>query len=58
MAEADFRYCQPDCPLNTNPNYTLDLVKSEYYLSRFIAEFRSSPRLACKKAMRKLKIYT
>ena len=58
MADGDFRYCQPDCPLNTNPNYTFDLVKFEYYLSRFITEFRSSPRLACRKAMRKLKIYT
>jgi MoaA/NifB/PqqE/SkfB family radical SAM enzyme len=57
MAEGDFRYCQPDCSLNTNPNYTFDLVKSQYYLSRFISEFRSSPSVAYKKAMRKLKLY-
>lgn len=51
----DYRYCQASCILNTKPSYAVDYVKADYYARKFIAEFRSSPKLACHKAVRKVR---
>jgi MoaA/NifB/PqqE/SkfB family radical SAM enzyme len=55
MAVDDYRYCQAACILNVKPNYALDYVKVDYYVRKFVTEFRGSPTLAYRKAVRKIR---
>jgi MoaA/NifB/PqqE/SkfB family radical SAM enzyme len=55
MAVDDYRYCQASCILNAKPNYAVDYVKADYYVRKFVTEFRSSPKLAYRKAVRKIR---
>ncbi len=55
LAAGDFRYCQTECSLNTKPNFALDYLKADYFVRKFVAEFRASPDLAYRKAVRKIK---
>lgn len=55
MAAEDYRYCQASCILNRKPNYAIDYVKVDYYVRKFMAEFRSSPKATYRKALRKIR---
>ena len=55
MAADDYRYCQAACILNAKPSYAVDLVKADYYVRKFVTEFRASPKLAYRKAVRKIR---
>lgn len=51
----DFRYCQPTCMENLNPDYSLSLTKIICYLNKFKFDFMASPKVAWQKTLRKIK---
>jgi hypothetical protein len=54
LKHGDYRYCQPICPLNSNPRYGFSPAMVAGYWDKFRFDFKQSPRVAIRKGLRKL----